>query len=104
MNPSPRSTKSLKHANVARPSKSIVMVELNWVGKNLGRYWGSHSRAVDQFNSPDYIPHSSLAGSNYLMIDGHVEYMSFAETLIRPDGTSGTPNDIRYTMWDSLGK
>ena len=93
---------SLQMESIALPSTTLTMVEYLHPGRMVGRFWGSTARATDLYNSPQYMAHKGLRGSNYLMADGHVEHLSLFGTFNTSDGGTGSFSDLRLTMWDAM--
>ena len=82
------------------PSETILLSELFNLDNRMGAHWGSinarHHFNIWTNNSPNPLPHTKKF--NYLFTDGHVEAMTYPETLL---GRSASPDDATGTMWDA---
>jgi prepilin-type N-terminal cleavage/methylation domain-containing protein/prepilin-type processing-associated H-X9-DG protein len=101
LNSSPREPLSMRADLVTNPSNTLALVERYVAGKNLGRYWGSLTRANDFASEPWTFGHPTMTGANFMMLDGHADWLTFEETLVKPDGTTSAVSDLRDTMWDA---
>jgi prepilin-type N-terminal cleavage/methylation domain-containing protein/prepilin-type processing-associated H-X9-DG protein len=101
VNSTPKEPLTLRTELCVRPSDTLSAVERYHEGKNLGRYWGSLTRAADLQSQPWTIGHPESIGANYLFVDGHAEWLTFEETLQKPDGSTAAVSDLRETIWDA---
>jgi prepilin-type N-terminal cleavage/methylation domain-containing protein/prepilin-type processing-associated H-X9-DG protein len=76
---------------------TILMAEAKYAGRMVGRYWGSGVTPSDVNNYMlDAFLHKGISGSNYMMIDGHVEYLGFYRTI-----SGGSIASLESTLWDA---
>jgi prepilin-type N-terminal cleavage/methylation domain-containing protein/prepilin-type processing-associated H-X9-DG protein len=101
LNSNPKEPLSIRMNQVANPSGAIAMLEQWSEPKNLGRYYGSNTAAKWVELDTSALGHKQELGSNYLMVDGHTEFLRFHDTLKKSDGSLASTSDVRSTMWDA---
>ena len=99
-----RGVTSRNLSELSKPSETIATAEFvsrwtQYLGKsalNDSTSWAE--RMQSQFNDTDgsALFHKKLDGSNYLMADSSVQYLSFLSTI-----QGGSTSNVRQTMWDS---
>lgn len=93
---------SLHIGSTPDPARAISLLERWLSSKNLGRYWQSNASASEVAGAVTSLGHHGVLGANYLLLDGHVEWLTFYQTLSTFDGSSATVGDTRGSMWDTL--
>lgn len=88
---------STRIGSVTDPVNTIVLSESKYSSRMVGRYWASFVWANEMYSNLDKIPHTGMKGSNYIMEDGHVAYLSFYKTI-----EFGSVSNVGNSMWDSL--
>ena len=71
----------------------------------VGREWWATVRIEGTWgveNHLDKLQHDGVNGSNYLMVDGHVESLNFYRTLQTSGGSMGSFTNTIDTMWDTF--
>ena len=88
---------SLKMGQVTQPVSTIIMSESAYPDRMIGRFWGGYTAPIYVNNwLLDKFLHKGIMGSNYIMADGHVEYLDYYSTL-----SGGTVSNVGGTMWDA---
>lgn len=84
---------------IKNPSSTIALLEIASPNRRVGH--GEDSLMIPNWQMSRTIPHKGMKGSNYLMVDGSVHFMSFWQTLITENGTYASPGWSIGSMWDS---
>lgn len=88
---------SARIGEINETTATILMSESKYPGRMVGRYWGSMVSPGDVDNYMlDSFPHKGIKGSNYMMVDGHVEYLGFHRTI-----NGGSLSTVTSTLWDA---
>ena len=96
-----RINRSLKIADINQQSETLMTFEYMETQRCLGRKDKSIISTSALINNPDRIPHDGLTKSNFLFVEGHVESLSYFQTMQKLDGGMGSASDQINTMWDS---
>ncbi|WDE98865.1 DUF1559 domain-containing protein [Lentisphaera profundi] len=91
---------SSKSSEINNASEVIAMAESPEVGDYVGNSWGPESLTWQGQQYTVQIPHKGLNGSNYLMVDGSVQHLSFYATTTTPSSGFAL-HQIANTMWDA---
>ena len=97
--------RSQKISDISKSSESISTFEFGDSSRMVGRNWWSSVGIQGTWgveNNLDKLLHKGVDGSNYLMVDGHVESLNFYRTLQTSGGTMGSFTNTIDTMWDSF--
>ncbi|WDE98894.1 DUF1559 domain-containing protein [Lentisphaera profundi] len=92
-------SKNLGHIGGA--AQTIMLFEYSNGSNNLGRHANLSARSADQLranNNSNPMLHDGGNKQNYLMVDGHVEGLTFPSTYV-PFG--GTTRNVNGTLWDA---
>lgn len=101
--------KSRRISDVGHPSRAILLCEMNSVAASgmLGRWTPAATSGAAFRNDTVLYPnniykvgHSNCGFSNFLMVDGHVEALTWFDTWQGGSASGGTGPNWRGTMWD----
>jgi prepilin-type N-terminal cleavage/methylation domain-containing protein/prepilin-type processing-associated H-X9-DG protein len=96
-----RTSRSMQSTQINKSSSTLSTFEYMEEQRCLGRKDKSLIGTGNLNNNPGNIPHEGLSKSNFLFVDGHVESLSYFQTMQNSNGGMGSAADQTDTMWDA---
>ena len=91
---------SQQMSQVPSPSRTLALVEHSKKQYIVGNQNGTTAKPNSDYDLYATL-HDGIAGSNYLMVDGSVQKLTYNATLTKTDGTMSTANGLTDSMWDA---